>query len=496
MNCVNCERKIENKLKNTAGIEKVFVSYEKGYAEVIYDTDLISLKNIIHIIEDLDYEVVSGQKADKQEIVNKICMLIIIIVLYVMLQCMGILNLLAPNQLADTKMGYGMLFVIGLVTSVHCIAMCGGINLSQCLPQKQNAEREVEKAGGKFAAFRPAVLYNLGRIISYTVIGIFLGFLGCLAGGSGDVYMSTFVQGILKMLAGIFMVIMGINMLGLFPWLRRFTLRVPKKIAFKAQKKTAGSRRPLYVGLLNGFMPCGPLQSMWIAAFATMNPLAGGLSMFLFSLGTVPLMLGLGSVVSALGKKFTDKVMIVGAVLVVVLGLAMLSQGGALSGWLPDSLLFVLLLVFSAAAILLSIPFEKKLFRHMAKAVSVILIAGSVFGWSCYGKMTPGSSAAETEIVDGVQVINSTLEPGRYPNITVQAGIPVKWVIDAPEGSVNGCNYRILISDYDLEYTFHSGENVIEFTPEETGTVRYSCWMGMLHGNIFVTDGSAQSVSR
>ena len=132
----------------------------------------------------------------------------------------------------------------------------------------------------------------------------------------------------------------------------------------------------------------------------------------------------------------------------------------------------------------------------MAKAVSVILIAGSVFGWSCYGKMTPGSPAAETEIVDGVQVINSTLEPGRYPNITVQAGIPVKWVIDVPEGSVNGCNYRILISDYDLEYTFHTGENVIEFTPEETGTVRYSCWMGMIHGNIFVTDGSAQSVSR
>ena len=65
--------------------------------------------------------------------------LAVILFLYALLQHFGILNLLAPGQLADTKMGYGMLFVIGLITSVHCIAMCGGINLSQCIPQPSNA---------------------------------------------------------------------------------------------------------------------------------------------------------------------------------------------------------------------------------------------------------------------------------------------------------------------------------------------------------------------
>ena len=54
--------------------------------------------------------------------------------------------------------------------------------------------------------------------------------------------------------------------------------------------------------------------------------------MLAFSLGTVPLMLGLGSFVAMLGKRFSAKVMETGAVLVVVLGLAMLSQGGNLSG--------------------------------------------------------------------------------------------------------------------------------------------------------------------
>lgn len=83
---------------------------------------------------------------------------------------------------------------------------------------------------------------------------------------------------------------------------------------------------------VNGMMPCGPLQSMQIVALASANPFAGALSMLAFSLGTVPLMLGLGSFVAMLGKRLSAKVMETGAVLVVVLGLAMLSQGGNLSG--------------------------------------------------------------------------------------------------------------------------------------------------------------------
>ena len=82
-------------------------------------------------------------------------------------------------------------------------------------------------------------------------------------------------------------------------------------------------------------MPCGPLQSMWIVALAGGSSFAGAFSMLLFSLGTVPLMLGLGSLVSLLRKRFNSGVMSVGAVLVVVLGLSMLSQGGFLSGLLP-----------------------------------------------------------------------------------------------------------------------------------------------------------------
>lgn len=196
----------------------------------------------------------------------------------------------------------------------------------------------------------------------------------------------------------------------------------------------------LTVGLLNGLMPCGPLQSMQLAALASLSPIKGALSMLFFSLGTVPLMLGLGSLTAALGQRFNRAVLRAGA----VMGLAMLSQGAALAGW----------------------------------NLSIAPVQS-------------GDLAAQTD--NGVQTVYSTLEPNRYPDITVTAGEPVRWVIDAPDGSINGCNNRIFIPALDLEYAFQSGENVIEFTPGETGTISYTCWMGMIRGTITVTDGDGNA---
>lgn len=449
MTCVNCQNTIQRKLKNTAGIKKANVSYSKGTADITYDSDIISLHDICAIIEKLGYKVQKDGRRTNKDILKTILVLLIIVSLYMLLQRFNVLNLLVPGQLADTKMGYGMLFVIGLITSVHCIAMCGGINLSQCIPQ--------DTAGGSqkssFSAFGPAVLYNLGRVISYTVIGFLLGGIGMLLGGGSAAGLPVFLQGILKLIAGVFMVIMGINMLGIFPWLRRLNPHMPKFLAAKIGTQKNKNNRPLIVGLLNGLMPCGPLQSMQIVALAAGNPFVGALSMFLFSLGTVPLMLGLGFGVSALGKKFTGKVMNVGAVLVVVLGLAMLSQGATLSG--------------------LILPKEIPASSDNAAA-------------------SEEEPAGDTgiQIIDGKQVVNSTLLPGGYPDITVRVNTPVKWTIDAPAGSINGCNYRMLLPEYSIEYDFQEGENIIEFTPAETGTFPYSCWMGMIRGNIIVTDNN------
>ena len=69
----------------------------------------------------------------------------------------------------------------------------------------------------------------------------------------------------------------------------------------------------------------------------------------------------------------------------------------------------------------------------------------------------------------------------------------MQWIIDAPQSSINGCNYRMYVPEYGITHTFQEGENILEFTPTETGTFGYSCWMGMIRGTITVTDAQGDA---
>lgn len=429
MSCVNCENAIERKLKNTTGIKKVKASYNKELCIVTYDADVISIKDIISLIEALHYKVEKDlRESDTVKIAGISVLLLALFLLFRMSGISYVFNLFPE---AKEGMGYGVLFVIGVLTSLHCVAMCGGINLSQCISKvggHGTSGREV-----KDWALRPSFLYNAGRVVSYTVLGGIVGLLGSAVSFSSE------IKGLVQLLAGVFMVIMGLNMLNVFPWLRKLNPRMPKLFANKINSNK-NSNSPFYVGLLNGLMPCGPLQAMQLYALSTGSPVKGALSMLLFSLGTVPLMFGLGALSSFLSGKFTKKAMTAGAVLVMVLGVSMFNTGLSLSG-------YDVLRLPSAEA---------------------------------------GEQKNLPKIEDGKQVVTTTLNPGRYEPITVQAGIPVVWTIEAGDGSINGCNNRIFIPEYGIEKKFQTGDNVIEFTPEEAGTYGYSCWMGMIRSTITV----------
>jgi len=332
-----------------------------------------------------------------------------------------------------------MLFVIGLLTSLHCIAMCGGINLSVnvkappsgiCL--SENVKAPPEEAESKFAKFNPSLLYNAGRVISYTIIGGIGGALGSVISFSGA------AKGIVAIIGGVFMMIIGLNMLNIFPWLRKIKISTPKFIGNKIYHN-AGKRGPFYIGLLNGLMPCGPLQTFQLYALGTGSILAGAASMFLFSLGTVPLMFGFGALSSILSSKFTKRMLKVSAVLVIVLGLTMVGRGLSLSG---------------------------------------VSVASPLAG-------NPSNIA---RIQGGVQTITTRIESGRYQPFVVQKGIPVRWIIKAKAEDLNGCNNPVTIPKYNIQKTLVPGDNVIEFTPKEEGNKTYTCWMGMIRSNIKVVD--------
>jgi copper ion binding protein len=444
MTCPSCELKIENVLKKIEGVKNIKASLAKSTVVVDYDAALTEPEKLTAAIQKLGYEVVTNagkNDGEKKMTINQLLGIgIIIFALYWVIKSTIGFNFIPQ---VDKSVGYGMLFVIGLFTSLHCIAMCGGINLSQCIqapPSGSNSSQDARtnvninhpaEIESKFAKFKPSLLYNTGRVISYTIIGGIVGALGSVIGFSGT------SKGIVAIVGGIFMVIIGINMLELFPWLRRFKISTPKFFGNKIYSNSA-KRGPFFIGLLNGLMPCGPLQTMQLYALGTGSFLAGAASMFLFSLGTVPLMFGFGALSSLLSRKFTHRMMKVSAVLVIVLGLTMVTRGLNLSG---------------------------------------VSLASPLQG-------SPAGNVARIE--GGVQTVTTTIESGKYQPFVVQKGIPVRWTIKAKAEDLNGCNNPVTIPKYNIKQQLFPGDNIIEFTPGEEGTITYTCWMGMISSNIKV----------
>lgn len=424
MHCAACEMRIEKKLKTIAGIQKIKASYGNGTVAITFDESRVSLSNIKQNIAALDYEVLDDNVSPKRpyKLYQLGIIAIIILGVFVILNHFGVLQIF--NQFPEAKQGmnYAALFVIGLLTSVHCVGMCGGICLSQCVGAKGDSKTQ---------RMRPSFLYNLGRVISYTVIGGLVGALGSVVSFNGV------MRGAVALFAGVFMVIMGLNMLELFPWLKKLSIRMPKFLVGRAEGK---SNSPFYVGLINGFMPCGPLQAMQLYALSTGDPIKGALSMLLFSLGTMPLMFGFGAASSMLSKKFTTKLMAVSAVLVIILGLGMFNTGLSMSGFLG------------------------------------------------IGTEQSQTGGFEPAMQDGYQIVTIEVMPRSYAPITVKKDVPVKFNFHVEGGNLNGCNNAIIIPEYGIEQKLAVGDNIVEFTPQKTGVIPYSCWMNMIKSSITVVE--------
>lgn len=469
--CINCQNRIQAGIAALDGVRRVSVDYKTGQADVEYDENVCRIDQIGTCVTSLGYQVVTRETKKKKLAWKTAIVLLITFVLYVLLERFGILNLLVPSKLADQHMGYGMLFVVGVLTSFHCIAMCGGIQLSQCIGTADETHK-------KHAAVRASLAYNLGRILGYTFVGAVLGGLFSVIGHT--VNQNTLWQCVFKAVVGICMIVSAGNLIGLFPALRRLRIPLPRGIYRLFAK---GNRAPFFVGMVNSLMPCGPLQAMWMVALATGNVLTGVLSMFFFAVGTVPMMLGVGTLLAGIGRKYAKQFTDAGAVVVAVMGFAMLSQGAALSGYISEVWMIGIIGAVCLFGIWWNLPMQRKAHGWVGALMSVLFLL------ACYiGNISLRTKQVENQayVKDGVQYVHSELSSGKYPDITVQAGMPVEWVIDAPEGSINGCNYKIISRSLPVEHEFTEGENIITFEPEERGVYEYTCWMGMIKANIIV----------
>ena len=475
MTCTQCEKAIQRALSSVQGVSEATASFKSSSVTVVYDSLLTNEAEVHQAIRNAGYEVAAALPSGKKKpgTLSPLQLAgvgVLLVAVYLLVDRTVGFNFIPQ---VNASMGYGMLFVVGLLTSLHCIAMCGGINLSQCLVQKPD--------GSAQAGWKPSLLYNGGRVLSYTIVGGVVGALGSVVSFSGH------ARGIVVILAGLFMAMMGINMMGLVPALRRFQIHMPAGIRNTLMGKS-GERGPFVVGLLNGLMPCGPLQAMQLYALGTGSAIAGALSMLVFSVGTVPLMFGFGAISTLLSKKFTRSILRFSAVLVVVLGIIMMQRGFSLGG----------IQVFglssfsqpSSAQTSLAKPSSAIASVSAGSAASsdgtVVINDNAVTGTGAAS--TDASAAGEPKTTGGVQIVKGEVQSSAYPAITVKKGIPVQFNLHVDAGNLNGCNGTVIIPEFNIQKDLQPGDNVIEFTPQKSGQIGYTCWMGMISSTITVTD--------
>jgi sulfite exporter TauE/SafE len=386
-----------------------------------------------------------NRKADYLRIIKVIVVILCLISISVGLKIfykidvlVFIKNLFYLNYLPKltTNAGFGLLLLFGILTSFHCIGMCGGIVLTQCVKKTGN-----DDPGKKsHLMILPAALYNVGRIISYTIVGGVVGGVGQILTFSGV------MMGVIPIIGGLFMIVMAVNLLGIFPVLRWLQIGMPKSFV----KKVMGGNNysPIIVGLLTGLMPCGPLQIVQLYALSTRSVLYGAASMFVFALGTAPGLFTFGAVSSIINQKYSKSILKASAVFVAIIGIVMIGRGLALEG--------------------IALP-----------------------------SFTGPANAADGYVVSvargPVQTVTTTIGQDYFPPIQVQKGIRVIWTIRVPADVYCACNKTMEMPAYHIEKKFAIGDNIVEFLPDQEGDFVYTCWMGMIKSKIRVVADNATS---
>ncbi|PLY00621.1 MAG: sulfite exporter TauE/SafE family protein [Desulfuromonas sp.] len=206
---------------------------------------------------------------------------------------------------------YSMAFTTGLLGSGHCIGMCGGIIAALSLSPE-----------GLRGGYLFHILYNLGRIITYSLIGYVVGLLG-----SAIAYTDKFMVATKSLLisSDIFIIILGLGTAGAFRNLDFMKLEFPAPAAkitnlVSFMKKLPPGLSALPLGLIMGFLPCGLLYAVAITAAQSANPKSGAIMMLMFGIGTIPALFLFGSAAHLLGTKVRTWMLRLAGVMVALMG--------------------------------------------------------------------------------------------------------------------------------------------------------------------------------
>ena len=202
---------------------------------------------------------------------------------------------------------------MGLAMSLHCIGMCGPLvigfskvfNETKLTLKGQELNTEKRKSNLSSKLGLDFLWYHLGRLWTYSMLGIMAGFIGGSLKAGGDIYHNHAWQKSISVGMSAFVILSGLLLLGLIPgikldqWLNGCGSKKLQRFTwFGKLLKQRGITARLLLGVIMGFLPCGLVYGMLVAVATIGGPIEGGIGMFAFGLGTLP---GLTGVLIASG---------------------------------------------------------------------------------------------------------------------------------------------------------------------------------------------------
>jgi len=428
MHCPSCEILIKDKLQEFRNVKEVQANFRQQRVEVAYTGNFGSeeREKLNSTIKPFGYEVVDRDeiKKDSQLWFKKaIDAGAIAIILFVGFYFAQEFHLFPKFDIAS-DLTPTTVFILGIIASTStCMATSGTLLLATVKKLKSN--------------IAPTIFFNLGRVISYSFFGFVIGLLG------KTISYNLQLNSILTMIVSVAMILIGLDMLQLISF-SSLSLRIPDGFLKKTENRLMKNpqQTAILLGGLTFFMPCGFTQTIQLYALSLADPVKSATVMFIFALGTVPVLLLIGVASSFSSNNFFKFFQKVVAVLIVMIGINYFGNFLSLQG------------------------------------ISLNLAASQ----------TKQEQTISDNVVmeNGVQIVRMDVDSSGYnPNdFTIKKNVPVRWLINGKD--VYGCQGYFVVPSLGIQQSLKPGENKFEFTPSETGLINFSCGMGMFKGSFKV----------
>jgi len=324
-----------------------------------------------------------------------------------------------------------IIFLTGLtVGGLTCLAVQGGL-LASVIAAKE--EEEIRRGINNRNVIFPTLAFLFTKLAVYTILGFILGAFG------GALNISHNVQLIMQFLAGLYMILIALDLLNVHPIFRYIVIQPPKFLTrlVRNQSKSKDLFAPALLGAMTVFIPCGTTLAMEALAISSANAFFGAAIMFTFILGTVPLFFGVGWLTSILGDNFRGRFLKIAGLAVLYLGITSVN-GALVAGGSPISL----------------------------PSVTIDLSDNNIL------------ITQNPEI--GIQ------SNGYYPNyIIVKKGETVNLTLKST--NVYSCASAFRIPSLNIAKNLQPDDiQLISFIPTQTGKFQFNCSMGMYRGIIEV----------